>query len=247
MAQGTDDFTRRPPSLTREMLLGGGFADMLARAVPGLRMTSDAERHASLHATLAARPERGGGVWVFAYGSLLWNPTVHAEERRGARVRGWHRAFCIGVTGLRGSPDNPGLVLGLHRGGTCDGAVLRLPETTLEAELDVLWRREMLGEEYVPHWLSVEDEHGHVFGQAIAFTVNPDAQGFEGDVPEAEVVRRLATAQGALGSSAEYLFRTWHGLRGLGIHDPLIERVAAKVKARLRDATEATPPRPRTP
>lgn len=225
-----------PPRLTREMLLQGDLAGLIARATPETPVLSDAERRQSLLATLAERPEHGDGVWLFAYGSLLWNPTIHVGERRVAEVRGWHRAFCLGTRVGRGTRDNPGLLLGLRTGGSCTGAVLRVAEAGLEHELDVLWRREMVTAGYVPRWLAMSGPDGAPLGHALAFTIGADCHGYEGDLTEAEVVRRLATAAGELGSSAEYLFRTWHGLRGLGIADPLVDRLAALVHAALTDA-----------
>jgi glutathione-specific gamma-glutamylcyclotransferase len=235
-----------PPRLTREMLLDGGLSELIARVTPDVRVLTDAERRASLLAALAERPEHGDGIWLFAYGSLLWNPTIHVGERRVAEVRGWHRAFCLGTRAGRGSADNPGLLLGLRAGGFCAGAALRVAEQGLEHELDVLWRREMVTAGYVPRWLAVCDPDGTPFGHALAFTIGPDCHGYEGDLSEADMVRRLATAAGALGSSAEYLFRTLQGLRGLGVEDPLVERLAARVRARLtaNDAGESPVPDP---
>jgi cation transport protein ChaC len=178
-----------PPRLTRKMLLDGGLAELIARLTPEVPVLTEAERGASLHATLAGRPEHGDGIWLFAYGSLLWNPTIHVGERRVAEVRGWHRAFCLGTRAGRGSIDNPGLLLGLREGGACAGAVLRVAEAGLEHELDVLWRREMVTAGYAPRWLEVCDPAGTPFGQALAFTIGPASHAYEGDLSEADVVR----------------------------------------------------------
>src|SRR3954451_15415737 len=132
------------PVLTRDMLRAGGIERMIADSVPQLRMLTDEERAASLAATLKHRPGPRHGVWVFAYGSLIWNPAIHYVERRFARVYGWHRTFCLSTIAGRGSPDMPGLVLGLDRGGACTGAAFRIAEEGLEEELRILWRREML-------------------------------------------------------------------------------------------------------
>ena len=223
-----------PPRLTRELLLGNGLADMIARATPHIRVLTDAERTASLHAVLADRPEHGDGVWLFAYGSLIWNPTIRVGERRVARALGWHRAFCLSTSAGRGTPDNPGLLLGLRPGGDCMGAVLRVAEADLAHELDVLWRREMVTGGYLPRWLEVEDAAGAPLGHAIGFTIDPDGPGYIDGLTEAQTLRRLATARGELGSSAEYLLRTWHGLRAMGIADPLVDRLAPLVEAILQ-------------
>ena len=227
--------TDAPPDssrLTRELLLGGGLADMIARSTPAVRVLTDAERRASLHAALAQRTEHGGGIWLFAYGSLIWNPTVHITAQHPARVAGWHRAFCLATRAGRGTPDRPGLLLGLRPGGDCLGAVLRVPEDGLEHELDVLWRREMVTGSYTPRWLQAADEAGRPLGAALAFTIEDTSHGYAGDLTEAEIVERLATAEGELGTCAEYLFRTCEGLRRLAIRDPALERLAALVSAR---------------
>ncbi len=217
--------------LTRALLLEGRIAEMASRAVPDMRLLTDAERAESLAATLAAR-SGGGGAWLFAYGSLIWNPTIHFTERRVAAVQGWRRAFCLSVRAGRGSHDNPGLVLGLDRGGSCAGAAFWIAADMLEAELSLLWRREMLSGAYVPRWLDIFDAGAtEPFGQAIAFTIDPAGPQYAGELAEAEVVRRLATATGPLGSAADYLFRTRAGLHSLGIPDPELDRLADAVAA----------------
>ncbi|HYZ63262.1 MAG TPA: gamma-glutamylcyclotransferase, partial [Acetobacteraceae bacterium] len=207
---------------------------MVAESVPGLRLLTEEERRASLAGLMAHRPDTGEGAWVFAYGSLIWNPAIHYAERRFARVYGWHRTFCLSTIAGRGSPDLPGLVLGLDRGGACAGAAFRIAEECLEEELPILWRREMLSGSYRPRWVTVRDEAGAPFGQAIAFTIRRAGTYYAGQLAEDEIVRRLAQARGALGSSAEYLFQTRDGLRSLGIVDRRIERLAAQVEGMLR-------------
>ena len=103
----------------------------------------------------------------------------------------------------------------------------------------MLWRREMISGAYKPRWVSVRDKAGVPFGQALAFTIERSYQSYAGGLAEDEIVRRLATANGALGSSAEYLFQTRDGLRSLGIEDPRIERLAAQVEARVTDVEPA--------
>ncbi|MDE2197884.1 MAG: gamma-glutamylcyclotransferase [Rhodospirillales bacterium] len=230
--------------MTRELLLSGGFPALVARSNPGLRLLSDEERAASLAAILAARPrqdaEDRAGVWVFAYGSLIWNPAIHVAERRIARVLGWHRAFCLSVKSGRGTPEKPGLMLGLRPGGSCAGAVLRVAEGDIAQELDLLWRREMIASGYVPRWVDVETPDGAPLGRAIAFTINPDGPAYAGDLSEHEIVRRLATARGMLGSGADYLFQTRDGLRAMGIADPELEALAVRVTEAMSNDLDTT-------
>ena len=221
-----------PHALTRERLLSGAVEEMVRAAAGGRALLTDEERERSLRETLAARP-REGGVWLFGYGSLIWNPTIHYVESRVACVQGWQRAFCLSTPAGRGTPENPGLVLALNQGGTCKGVAFRIAEDVLEEELSIVWRREMLTGAYIPHWVPLHDEAGAVFGQGIAFTINPDGPQYA-DLPEDEVVRRLATARGQIGSASDYLFQTRDGLRLLGIQDPLIDHLSRAVVAAQR-------------
>lgn len=225
-----DEDAASPALLTREQLLNGSVARMMAQVAPSLRVLTDAEREASLRAVLDARPDRGEGAWLFAYGSLIWNPTVHHAARRVATVEGWRRSFCLSTPAGRGTPAEPGLVLALDRGGSCQGVALLLAENTLEAELSLLWRREMLTGAYRAEWVPLRDGAGHVFGSGIAFVIDPAGPQYAGALTEAETVRRLAVASGELGSSAEYLFRTRDGLAALGLRDLLVERLAELVR-----------------
>jgi cation transport protein ChaC len=219
--------------LTREFLLSGGLAEAIRRWSPETRVLPDDERNASLHAMLAARPAEGGsaagqGVWVFAYGSLIWNPMVEFAEREAAHTPDWHRSFCLATKGGRGTPENPGLMLGLRPGGGCTGVAFRIEEHLLEAELDLLWRREMVARGYIPRWVPLHDGQGRAMGAGIAFTIDPEGPGYC-EYGDEEVAMRLATARGHMGTAAEYLYRTRDGLRELGIHCPFVERIAGMV------------------
>src|ERR1700674_5592799 len=107
------------------------------------RALSDAALAASLAATLAKKPA-ASGWWVFAYGSLLWNPLFPFADAKPATLHGLHRHFCLWSLGSRGSVEVPGLVLGLDRGGSCHGVVYRLAARCARAELWPVWRRETL-------------------------------------------------------------------------------------------------------
>ncbi len=221
-----------PDDRYRALLETGDFAAMLAGEAPDQRLLTDAERAESLRRMLASRPE--GPIWVFAYGSLVWNPVIRSVERRIAHVDGWHRAFCLTSPHGRGSPERPGLVLALEEGGVCEGLVLRLDEADAAMELELLWRREMVTGAYVPRWVDLLDGAGARFGTGLAFTIDPSGANYAGHLPHDQIVRRLATAKGSLGSAADYLFRTRDGLRGCGIPDAELEQLAAEVEAALR-------------
>src|SRR5437588_8944484 len=99
-------------------------------------------------AWVAALRDTREPVWVFAYGSLMWNPEMQFAERRPALLRGYNRSFCLYSRDYRGTPERPGLVLGLDRGGSCRGIAYRLPEQGLGPAIDRVWAREMAGREY---------------------------------------------------------------------------------------------------
>ena len=232
--------------ITREALRDDALRRMVAAGAPDMRILSDAERAASLAATLARRPRAcdGDGVWLFAYGSLIWNPALHFDGRRLARVHGWHRSFCLSTQAGRGTPENPGLVLGLDRGGACVGAAFHVPQALMAGELALLWRREMLSGSYQPRWVRVRGADGVPFGYAIAFTIHRGCEQYAGGLAREDVVRRLASARGALGSSADYLFRTRDGLRSLGICDKGIEDLAQRVEGAQRVERASAPSTP---
>ena len=189
---------------------------------------TDEDLSRSLTATLVARP-KGAGWWVFAYGSLLWNPLFPFAEARRSVIRGWHRRFCLWSLASRGRPDAPGLVLGLDRGGMCRGVVYRLPAPLAIDELHLLWRREMVTGAYSPRWLNVDADGRRL--TALAFVVRRDHSQYAGRLADEELARVLATACGAFGSSADYLERTRVALVTHGIVDPYLEALATRVAA----------------
>lgn len=216
------------------MLLAGALDAMVVGA--GMRLLTDAERAENLRATLDAHPDPAAlaaeGAWLFAYGSLMWNPTVHVAERRKVRVPGWQRRFCLTARAGRGTFENPGLLLGLIMGEHCDGVALRVEPALVEEELDLLWRREMLAGSYVPRWLASVDADGTARA-VLAFTMDPKSLGYAHALTDENVVECLATARGELGSCADYLFHTEAELHAHGIDDPPLHRLAERVRAQL--------------
>ncbi|MET0349318.1 MAG: gamma-glutamylcyclotransferase [Rhizobacter sp.] len=225
--------TGTAPVLTRRLLESGTLDALVKADDPNVRLLTERERLASLRETLALRPP--GDVWVFGYGSLVWNAAINAVERRLAKVDGWHRAFCLSITALRASADRPGVMLSLDRGGSCCGAAYRLAEDAVERELRLLWRREMTIEGYVPRWVQVMDADGARIGVAIAFTTDATHPHYAGDLGEACLAHRLSTAAGSLGTAADYLHRTCEGLQAAGIPDPALRRLNGLVRELRED------------
>ena len=215
-------------TLTRENILNGSLhASARELLGPSVRFMTDEERRNSCREMLARapKPER---VWVFGYGSLIWNPAFHFSERRTALVHGYHRQFCLWARAGRGSPERPGLMLALERGGSVHGVAYRLPHTHVETELDVVWRREMITMAYRPVWVAARTPKG--IEHAIAFIANHAHERYVRGLDAEETARYLAQGAGPLGHCRDYLFDTVSHLRELGIQDRRLEALAARVR-----------------
>jgi len=166
-------------------------------------------------------------VWVFAYGSLMWNPEIAFAEARPGFLHGYHRSFCLYSRDYRGTPEAPGLVLGLDRGGSCRGIVYRLPPDRVGEALDRIWAREMTGQVYEMRRVTVRTTHGPVAAQACV--VRRESPDYAGRLSLEEAARLLATAIGGRGSGRDYLANTVRHLEALGIRDGLLHRIEARV------------------
>jgi len=215
-------------SLTRADLEKDLLREAFRRAHPEVRVLSDAEQEASLRGLLDGHP-RDADVWLFGYGSLVWNPIVHFEERCVAQLHGYHRSFCLWSHVNRGSLQRPGLVLGLDRGGSCRGVAFRIAGPKAEDELRLLWRREMVLGSYSPRWARVDA--GEKSLQAIAFFVRRDHPNYAGKLPLETIVRTLVSTRGHLGSPAEYLLETVRGLNEHGVRDAYLLELRKRVLA----------------
>jgi cation transport protein ChaC len=222
--------SRRPARirLTRELI--ARIPGVTDDPGPTPAYLTDAERAASLAATLA-HPDARRPIWVFGYGSLIWKPDFAFAERRIGTLRGYHRQFCLLVKRFRGTPEVPGLVLGLERGGICRGVAYRLADADTDEALRRVWARELLTAAYRPRWVDIQTEGGAV--RAIAFVINPAHERYTGRLPDDAVADALARACGHVGSCAEYLLETVIHLEELGIRDRRLWRLQAMVAERL--------------
>ncbi len=219
------------PILSRALIAAGAAETLAASDAPDVRFTTEEERAKSLACLLRTRPT--GDLWVFAYGSLIWNPALKIRDQRAARVENWHRAFCLSMPVGRGTQDNPGLALGLDWGGSCKGVAYRIADEDLHSELPILWGREMLLCGYIPQWVEIAGEDGVVFGHAIAFVIDSRSRHYAGALPIDVQIARLATAVGSWGTAADYLFRTCKALLNHGISDTALEEIAVGVAEAL--------------
>ena len=162
-------------------------------------------------------------LWVFGYGSLIWRPEFAFAEQRAARVHGWHRALKMWSRIHRGTPECPGLVLGMLSGGACKGMVFRIAQAQAHTALDQLWLREMVACVYDPRWVCCHTPQGPV--RALAFTLSRNSPNHTGELSEADYRRIFAHATGRFGTTHDYARLTWEELRRLGIHDRALERL----------------------
>jgi cation transport protein ChaC len=164
-------------------------------------------------------------LWVFGYASLIWRPEFDADEKRLAVVHGWHRALQMRSRVNRGTPENPGLVFALVRGGSCRGIAYRIDRHRAGAELERLWAREMPTGVYDPRWLACRTPEGTV--RALAFTLSHTSPAHTGALPDHQLIDVLRQATGRYGSTLDYLLETAASLRKCGIRDRDIERLVA--------------------
>jgi glutathione-specific gamma-glutamylcyclotransferase len=217
--------------LCREDFCDAWVAEITARAarLGNYSMLSPEEREASRRSFRAAIPA-GADTWVFGYGSLMWNPALHVAETRPGIVHGYHRAFSLTMMMGRGSPECPGLMLVLDRGGSCRGLAHRIAAESVDSELRILWMREMLGGAYRPRWVTARTGAGPV--QAITFVANPAHPRYCGKLAPEAVIDRIARAAGTLGTNRYYLFKLVEHLDTLGIADGPLHELARRVRER---------------
>lgn len=208
---------------------------------PGLRHFLDEDYAAAADRLLGEAPP--GPLWFFAYGSLIWKPAIATAEHRRAAAHGWHRAFCLQLTRWRGSPAQPGLMMGLKRGGSCHGVIHRIADEARRDLLIALLKREVGTEEDMTgvRWLTAATAEGKV--RALTFWAEPQGLGRDWcQRPLPEVARILARACGHIGSGAAYLFHTVAKLDELGIRDRNLWRLQHLVAEEIHRLHATMPP-----
>ena len=168
-------------------------------------------------------------LWIFAIGSLIWNPRFPEVERRAAHVRGWRRSFCLGPSlRNRGSPERPGMMLALEAGGECWGVAMRMRHEDRAETLPELLKKEPPNP---PGWVDAETEQGPI--RCIAFHMEPTFPRYCAEPEIDELADILAHAVGKKGRMADYLLLTAMELERHGIHDDHIWRLQEMVAERL--------------
>ena len=173
-------------------------------------------------------------LWVFAYGSLIWNPEFEAVEHRRAVASGWHRSFCLQLTRWRGTRDLPALMLALDRGGTCVGIAYRLPSRDKHGQIARLLEREIDANPptNVPRRIDVSTAEGRL--KALAFVASRSGAAYAGKKPLSDVARVLSRAAGHWGSAAQYAFNTIRKLEEHGIRDRNLWQIQKLMAAEIR-------------
>lgn len=167
--------------------------------------------------------------WVFGYGSLMWNPGFAFEERHLAVLRGYHRALCIHSWVHRGTELDPGLVLGLDRGGACRGAAYRVHPDNRAEVVAYLRERELVTNVYLERFLPIRIADGRR-ATAITYIVDRDHQQYAPALTIDDAARIAANAVGKSGRNIDYVLNTVEHLRSLGIRDAWMEEVGEKLR-----------------
>ena len=180
--------------------------------------------------TKAAIPQ-DGPLWVFGYGSLMWNPGFAFEERLLARLPGYTRSFCMWSIHHRGTENDPGLVLALdpHVEGACNGLAFRVPEADRTQVLEMLRERELISSAYLERFLPLDLEDGRQV-EAVVYVIDTDHWQYVRDLPLERQAEVIAHAVGGRGPNTEYLYNTQAHLDELGIGDADLSWLAARVR-----------------
>lgn len=173
--------------------------------------------------------QTGEPAWVFAYGSLMWNPGFDYETVLPATIYGYHRRFCIYSHVYRGTPEAPGLVFGLDRGGSCRGRVFRIAASQVRTVLGAVWDREMIYRVYVPRKLIAHTNNQR--NVCHTFVANPLHEQYAGRMDLGRTARMIAGARGKAGSNPDYLSNTLEHLEELGLRDGNLSRLHAAVRS----------------
>lgn len=213
--------------ITREALLDGTLKqqhDLYAHAHPDMRFRSESEMNVLLEQTLAQHPA-GEDLWVFGYGSLIWNPAFEYIDKCSALVHGWHRSFCLKLFMGRGTPEKPGLMLALEPGGACQGMAFRIAACRVKQELGLLWQREMFGGSYNARWVKLKLKEQTVTG--VTFVINPSHPRYIKGLSAEQAALMILQARGELGSNLEYFEKTLACLNQLGVKDNTLAQIAS--------------------
>jgi cation transport protein ChaC len=165
----------------------------------------------------ALRSHGDNDLWLFGYGSLIWDPGIRFSEVRIATLSGYHRRFCIKSELGRGSIEKPGMMVCLDQGGECRSLAFRIPREHLDEETRLIWQREMLRRTYAPTYVTINTKLGPE--TALTFVIDPCADSYRPDISLEQAANYVATGEGFYGSSFEYVNNLVAHLAEFGIED----------------------------
>ena len=177
----------------------------------------------------ALRGRAAEDLWVFAYGSLMWDPAFFFEEVRCATAPSRRRSFCLRIELGRGAPGTPALMAALDAGGECHGLAFRIARDRIETETDMIWRREMITDGYRAAFVGIDTPQGAV--EALTFLADHDSPKYVGDLAAGDAAAIIAAGNGALGTNIEYLDDVANRLRDLEVPDPEFFALYAHARA----------------
>lgn len=198
----------------------------------------EAKRHGPFHALtheereatrreFLAKISQDNGLWVFGYGSLLWNPAFHFTEWQPARLHGFRRRFCLQASIGRGSPEKPGLMLALDHGGSCNGRAFHIAPDKIESETDILWMREMVSGAYNARLIKIRLPHETVTG--LTFVINRAHPRYVAEMDIEDTARLVSSGEGHLGTCRDYLNNTIAHLDEMKVKDRYLHELQQKI------------------
>ena len=177
-----------------------------------------------------AAPVSDANLWVFGYGSLMWRPGFAYGRRCKALLRGWRRSLCIYSHVHRGSPERPGLVLGLDRGGACPGVAFEVDAALREATMRYLREREQVTSVYLERVAPVTLECGERV-RALTYVADRLHDQYAGRLDREAMLEHVRAGRGQFGRNTEYVLETYDHLQEMGVRDRDLEWLSAKLRA----------------
>jgi glutathione-specific gamma-glutamylcyclotransferase len=189
--------------------------------------------HAEIKAHLPHPQSQPGDLWVFGYGSLMWNPGFAFAERHPATAYGVHRRLCVWSTRYRGTPEKPGLVMGLLRGGSCHGVAFRVHAAEVAGTHAYLTEREQVTKVYHEVFRPVRLRDGRLV-PALCYVVDLGHRQFAGKLSREEQLRFVERSHGGIGPNRDYVCNTARSLMDMGVRDRTLLWLSSRLTGGLR-------------